>query len=186
MAIIPSIVNWLNIKRINQIEIFKKYPVETQQETLYRLLAKAAKTEWGKKYNYSTIVSIKEYQSRFRVQTYEDLLPYVERLRKGEADLLWPGEIKWFAKSSGTTSDKSKFIPISKESLEECHYMGGKDMLTIYCNNNPETEIFDGKCLAIGGSKKFFEVNNDLLTLPYPSAFFVSHEQNLVFAKMVF
>jgi len=73
MAIIPSIINWLNIKRINQIEIFKKYPFETQQETLYQLLAKAAKTEWGKKYDYHSIASIKEYQSRFPVQTYEDI-----------------------------------------------------------------------------------------------------------------
>ena len=82
MAIIPSIVNWLNVKRINQIEIFKKYPFETQKETFYKLLAKAAKTEWGKKYDYSSITSIKEYQSRFPVQTYEDIIPYVERLQK--------------------------------------------------------------------------------------------------------
>ena len=109
MPIIPSIVNWLNAKRLNNIELFKKYPVETQQETLYRLLAKSASTEWGKKYGYSSIKSISDYQSRFHIQTYEDLLPYVDRLRRGEANLLWPGEIRWFAKSSGTTSTKSKF-----------------------------------------------------------------------------
>ena len=108
MAILTSLINWLSTKRINQIDHFRKYPVETQQETIFKLLAKAASTEWGQKNKYSTITSIKEYQNRIPVQTYEDIIPYVERLRKGESDLLWPGEIKWFAKSSGTTSTKSK------------------------------------------------------------------------------
>jgi hypothetical protein len=163
MAIIPSIVNWLNVKRINQIEIFKKYPVETQQETLYRLLAKAAKTEWGEKFHYSTISSIKEYQSRFKVQTYEDIVPYVERLRKGETDLLWPGEIKWFAKSSGTTSTKSKFVPMSREALEDCHYRAAKDILVIYTMQRPETRIFSGKSLTLGGSHRMNQFSNDSL-----------------------
>ena len=163
MAIIPSIVNWLNIKRINQIEIFKKYPVETQEETLYRLLAKAAKTEWGTKFKYSSIISVKEYQSRFPVQTYEDIIPYVERLRKGESDLLWPGEIKWFAKSSGTTSTKSKFIPMSREALEDCHYRAAKDILVIYTMQKPDTRIFSGKSLTLGGSHRMNQFSNDSL-----------------------
>jgi hypothetical protein len=163
MSIIPSIINWLNVKRINQIELFKKYPFETQQETLYQLLAKAASTEWGKKYNYSSITSINEYQSRFPVQTYEDIIPYVERLRKGETNLLWPGEIKWFAKSSGTTSTKSKFIPMSREALEECHYRAGKDVLIIYTMQRPGTRIFSGKSLTLGGSHKMNQFNNDSL-----------------------
>jgi hypothetical protein len=163
MAIIPSIVNWLNVKRLNQIEIFKKFPLESQQETLYRLLAKAAKTEWGKKYNYSSIVSIKEYQSRFPVQTYEEIIPYVERLRKGETNLLWPGEIKWFAKSSGTTSTKSKFIPMSREALEDCHYKAAKDILAIYAMQRPETKIFSGKSLTLGGSHRMNQFSNDSL-----------------------
>ena len=163
MAIIPSIVNWLNTKRINQIELFKKYPVETQQETLYRLIAKAATTEWGRKYSYSSISSIKEYQSRFPVQTYEEIIPYVDRLRKGDSNLLWPGEIKWFAKSSGTTSTKSKFIPMSREALEDCHYRGGKDILAIYTMHRPETKVFSGKSLTLGGSHKINQFNNDSL-----------------------
>jgi hypothetical protein len=163
MAIIPSIVNWLNIKRINQIEIFKKFPFETQEETLYKILAKAAKTEWGEKYGYSSISSIKEYQSRFPVQAYEDLIPYVERLRKGESDLLWPGEIKWFAKSSGTTSAKSKFIPMSREALEDCHYKGAKDILVIYTMQKPDTRIFSGKGLTLGGSHRMNQFSNDSL-----------------------
>ncbi len=163
MPIIPSIINWVNAKRINQIELFKNYPHETQKETLYRLLAKAASTEWGMKYNYSSITSIKEYQSRFPVRTYEDLIPYVERLRKGEANLLWPGEVKWFAKSSGTTSSKSKFIPMSREALEECHYRAGKDILIIYTLQHPETGIFSGKSLTLGGSHKINQFSNDSL-----------------------
>jgi len=163
MAIIPSIINWLNIKRINQIELFKKYPHETQKEVLYRLLAKAASTEWGLKYGYSSITSVKEFQSRIPVQTYEDIIPYVERLKRGEVNLLWPGEIKWFAKSSGTTSTKSKFIPMSRESLEDCHFRAAKDILAIYARNYPETRIFTGKALTLGGSHKVTQFSNDSL-----------------------
>jgi hypothetical protein len=163
MAIIPSIITWLNAKRINQIDLFKKYPFETQQEALYQLLAKAASTEWGKKFNYSSITSIREYQSRFPVQTYEDIIPFVERLRKGETNLLWPGEIKWFAKSSGTTSTKSKFIPMSREALEDCHYRAGKDILIIYTMQKPETRIYSGKSLTLGGSHRMNQFSNDSL-----------------------
>jgi hypothetical protein len=163
MTIIPSIINWLNAKRINQIELFKKYPHETQKETLYQLLAKAASTEWGIKYKYSSISSIKEYQSRFPVQTYEEIIPYIERLRRGEINLLWPGEIKWFSKSSGTTSTKSKFIPVSIESLEDCHFRAGKDILILYAIQRPDTRIFTGKSLTLGGSHKINQFSNDSL-----------------------
>jgi hypothetical protein len=163
MPIIPTIVNWLNTKRINQIELFKKYPDETQQETLYKLLAKSASTEWGLKYDYRSIKTISEFKSRFPVQTYEDVLPYVERLRKGESNLLWPGEIKWFAKSSGTTSTKSKFIPMSREALEDCHYRAGKDILILYTMLRPDTKIFSGKALTLGGSHKINQFSNDSL-----------------------
>ncbi len=163
MAIIPSIVKWLNIKRINQIELFKKYPVKTQEETLYKILAKASATEWGKKFGYASISSIQEYQSRVPVQTYEELIPSVERLRKGEKNLLWPGEIKWFAKSSGTTSAKSKFIPLSHEALQDCHYRAAKDTLIIYALNNPDTRIFSGKGLILGGSHRINQFSNHSL-----------------------
>ena len=163
MAIIPSILSWLSSKRIDQIELFKKYPVETQEETLYKLLAKAANTKWGKKYDYASITTIAEYQNRFPTQTYEDIIPYVERLRNGETNLLWPGEIKWFAKSSGTTSAKSKFIPVSVESLEKCHYRAAKDIMIIYAMLNPDTQIFSGKNLTLGGSHKIDMFSSDAL-----------------------
>jgi hypothetical protein len=163
MPIIPSVVKWLNSSRLDQIDNFRKYPVETQTAVLYKLLARAANTEWGKKYGYSSVTSVKKYQNRFPVHTYEDLLPFVDRLRNGETDLLWPGEIKWFAKSSGTTSSKSKFIPMSREALEDCHYRAAKDILAIYTHNYPDTRIFSGKSLTLGGSHQINQFSNESL-----------------------
>ncbi|HEX2975447.1 MAG TPA: GH3 auxin-responsive promoter family protein, partial [Bacteroidales bacterium] len=163
MAIIPSVVKWLNTSRLDQIERFRKYPIETQHATLYKLLAKAATTEWGIKYGYSSINSVKEYQERFGVSTYDDLIPLIERLRNGEANLFWPGEIKWFAKSSGTTASKSKFIPMTREALEECHYRAAKDILAIYTSLYPDTRIFNGKSLTLGGSHRINQFSNDSL-----------------------
>jgi hypothetical protein len=160
MAVIPSIIKRFYAKRIKQIDHFKKYPIETQHDTLLSIIAAAASTEWGREYGYSTIHSVRDYQSRISVRSYEEYLPYIERLRKGESNLTWPGYIKWFAKSSGTTSAKSKFIPISKESLNGCHYQAAKDILAIYTFNNPDTGIFSGKALTLGGSTKINQLSN--------------------------
>jgi hypothetical protein len=160
MAIINSLINWFITKRIHDIDLMRRYPVETQEETLSKLLSKAAGTEWGKMYGYSDIKTIKEFQERVPLQTYEDIKPFVERLRAGEKNLLWPSEIKWFAKSSGTTSDKSKFIPVSEEALEECHFRGGKDVLAIYVNNYPDTKLLTGKSLTLGGSHQIDNFSN--------------------------
>jgi hypothetical protein len=139
-----------------------KYPHEVQEELFKKLINAAKETEWGKNYDYKSIRSIEEFKTRVQVNDYESFKPYINRLRKGEQNILWNTEIKLFAKSSGTTSDKSKFIPVSQEALEECHYKGGKDMLSIYCNNNPDTHIFDGKGLAMGGSHRITEINNEI------------------------
>lgn len=163
MAFIPSLISWLNAKRLSQIELIKKYPVETQQEVLFRILSKASRTEWGLKYKYASVSSVKEFQELVPIQSYEDLMPFIERLRKGENDLLWPGKIRWFAKSSGTTSSKSKFIPVTRDALEDCHFRGAKDILIIYTVNNPSTRIFTGKGLTLGGSHKINEFSNDSL-----------------------
>lgn len=160
MGVLSSVVRQLNTKRINRIEHFKKYPVETQQENLFRIISVAASTEWGRKYDYPSVRTVREYQSRVPVRTYEEYLPYIERLRNGESNLTWPGDIKWFAKSSGTTSTKSKFIPISTESLQGCHYQAAKDILAIYVRNNPDTRIFSGKALTLGGSNKINHSSN--------------------------
>ncbi len=159
--IINSLVSWLMKKRMHQIELFMKYPHDVQAEWLMKLINAAQNTEWGKSYDYKSIRNRETFRKRVPVQDYESIKPFVQRLMAGEQNLLWNTEIKWFAKSSGTTSDKSKFIPVSLESLEQCHYRGGKDMLSLYCSNYPETELFSGKGLAMGGSHSVISVDNE-------------------------
>jgi len=148
-------------KRIHQMELFIRYPHEVQREWLSRLVYSAAYTEWGKSFGFASIKNYEHFRERVPVQDYDSLKPFILRLRQGEKDLLWPGEIKWFAKSSGTTNDKSKFIPVSNEALEECHFKGGKDLLAIYINNNPDSKLFNGKLLSLGGSHKINSLNTD-------------------------
>ncbi|MBP9068963.1 MAG: GH3 auxin-responsive promoter family protein [Bacteroidia bacterium] len=153
MAIINSIASWLMKKRMHQIELFMKYPVDVQMEWMHNLLNSAQETEYGKKYNFNEINSYEQFKKQIPLNDYESLKPYIERNRKGEQNLLWHTDIKWFAKSSGTT-DKSKFLPVSLEHLDGCHYRGGRDMVTLHCINNLETQLFTGKNLALGGSFK--------------------------------
>ncbi|MCF8398782.1 MAG: GH3 auxin-responsive promoter family protein [Bacteroidales bacterium] len=148
-------------KRFHQIELFIKYPHDVQEEWFKRLISAGSQTAWGKEYGYSEISNVEQFKSKVPVNDYDSLKPYIERLRNGEQYVLWNTEVKWFAKSSGTTSDKSKFIPVSNEALEECHFKGGKDMLSIYCSLYPETKLFSGKGLAMGGSHKISEINNE-------------------------
>jgi len=152
MTIINSVFTWFMKKRIHQIELFQKYPNEVQDEWFEQLISSAENTEWGREHHYRSIENQRQFKERVPIQTYDTLKPYIERMLKGEQNILWASEIKWFAKSSGTTSDRSKFIPVSEESLAECHFKGGKDMLTLYCNNRPDTKIFTGKALTLGGS----------------------------------
>jgi len=154
MSFLNSIITWLMKKRIHEVELFMKYPTEVQQELLEKLLFAARYTEFGQKYHFDEIKDLKTYQERVPVSDYNDLLPYIERMMRGEKNILWPSDIKWFAKSSGTTSTRSKFIPVSEEALENCHFKGGKDMLSIYVNNYPDTKLFTGKMLSIGGSQQ--------------------------------
>jgi hypothetical protein len=160
MPLINSLVSWFNTSRIHEIDFLKEHPEEVQQETLFKLLNSAIDTEFGKKFGFKSVESENEFKSQVPFHTYEEMKPYIDRLRNGETDILWPGEIKWFAKSSGTTSDKSKFIPVSTEALEDCHFRGGRDILAIYTKNNPETGIFTGKGLTIGGSHQVNNFNN--------------------------
>ncbi len=160
MPLLNSVINWLNVKRIYQIDLFSKYPHDIQKEVFFELIRKASDTEWGRKYNYGRISSIEEYQKHVPIQTYEDIRPWVDRLRDGEKDILWPGEVKWFAKSSGTTSDKSKYIPVTSDALEECHFRGGKDVLALYVRNNPNTNLIWGKSLTLGGSTQINNFSN--------------------------
>ncbi len=146
---------------MHQIELFIKYPINVQLEWFTRLIDTAKNTEWGIKYDFKSIKTVEEFKSRIPIQNYDSLKPDIERLMRGEQNILWPSEIKWFAKSSGTTAGKSKFIPVSVEAMEECHFKGGKDLLSMYCNNNPETMIFSGKSLSLGGSNHMNNSNAD-------------------------
>ncbi|HEY0899149.1 MAG TPA: GH3 auxin-responsive promoter family protein [Sphingobacteriaceae bacterium] len=161
MTIVNSIFTWIMKKRIHQIELFMKYPHEVQEEWFQNLISTARHTEWGRKYDYSSILTTDQFKERVPIQDYDSLKPYIEKMMKGQQNVLWPTDVKWYAKSSGTTSDRSKFIPVTDESLEECHYKGGKDLLSIYCNNRPDAQIFTGKCLVLGGSAQINHLNNE-------------------------
>ncbi len=132
IPIVNSIASWFLKKRFHQIDLFLKYPIEVQHELLLNLLYKAKYTEIGKKYHFSSIANYREFADRVPITTYEEIEAQIERSRLGENNIFWPTQIKWFAKSSGTTSSKSKFIPVTKDALEDCHYRGGKDVLAIY------------------------------------------------------
>lgn len=159
-TIVNSIISWFLKKRIHQVELFLKYPIEVQKELLFKLVNKAKDTEVGKKYSYSSIKSYEEFKQKVPIQQYESIEGLIERTRKGEQNLFWPTPIKWFAKSSGTTNSKSKFIPVSDEAIEDCHFKGGKDMLCLFYNNNPEAQLFKGKGLRLGGSSAVYQDND--------------------------
>jgi hypothetical protein len=157
MAIISSIAAWFLKKRYHQIELFIEYPLDVQNEILTELLFRAQDTEWGLKYDYATIKSYNEYRKIVPISTYEEIAPYVDRLKQGEHNLLWPTETRWFAQSSGTTTSKSKFIPVTEDSLIDCHYKGGKDMVALYLHKNPDSDFISGKTIAVAGSSKVSE-----------------------------
>ncbi len=161
MEIFNSIITWVMKKRVHDIELFMKYPIEVQKEVFSKLIQTAKNTEFGKKYAFSEINELAAFKERVPIVTYEKLYPYIERIMRGEQNILWPSEIRWFAKSSGTTNARSKFIPVSQEALDNCHYKGGKDMIAIYVNNNPDTKLFTGKGLAIGGSHQNNPLNKN-------------------------
>ncbi|MCQ2223432.1 MAG: GH3 auxin-responsive promoter family protein [Bacteroidaceae bacterium] len=123
-----------------------------QMETLRKLLLQARNTEWGIMHGYHGISSYEEFATSSPVNTYEELKGFIDRMRQGESDLLWPGRVKWYAKSSGTTNDKSKFIPVSAQGLKDTHYAGGTDAVVWYLRNNPKSRILDGRGLILGGS----------------------------------
>ena len=159
IPIVNSLASWFLKKRFHQIELFLKYPIDVQNELLEHLLHTAKNTEIGKQYDFASISTYREFAERVPVTSYEDNHLQIERARKGESNIFWPTPIKWFAKSSGTTNSKSKFIPVSSASLEHCHYAASKDLLCMYLNNNPDANLFLGKSLRLGGSKELYKEN---------------------------
>ena len=162
MKIYNSIVSWIIKKRIHQIKLFINHPHEVQEELRQSLVYNAKNTDFGRTYDFNSIKNQKDFSEGIPLHQYEDLEPYIYRMRSGEQNVLWPSKIKWFAKSSGTTNSKSKFIPVSNDAIEDCHYKGGKDLLSIYCNNYPETNIFKGKSLMLGGSHQMSPLSDSM------------------------
>jgi hypothetical protein len=156
-----TIFSWVIKKRIHQIDLFRKYPVEVQREWLEKLIQSAKSTEWGLKYAFHELKTYKDFKERVPLQDYNAIEPYVNRLMKGEQNLLWPTETKWFAKSSGTSGQRSKLIPVTKDSLDDCHYKGGKDLLALYYHQLPNRKLYNGKHLIVGGSSNVNHLNSD-------------------------
>lgn len=146
-----TLIGKLFTSRQKRIACYATQAQAIQENVLQRLVAAAAKTEWGRMYDYQTIRGYSDFQ-RVPVQTYEDVKNYIDRMRHGETDVLWPGRVVWYAKSSGTTNDKSKFIPVSREGLQQIHYRGGTDAVALYLQSNPNSNFFSGKGLILGGS----------------------------------
>ena len=150
---LTSIVNKLYFQpRRRELEHYVNEGEEMQHEILQYLVKRGKDTEYGRKYLFSTINNYNDFAQNIPLNTYEELKGYIERMRHGERNILWPGQVKWYAKSSGTTNDKSKFIPITHEGLQNVHYQGGKDVLAYYLSNNPNSKLFSGKGLILGGS----------------------------------
>lgn len=139
-------------RRQKQLEKYATKPKEIQQKIFRHLIRQGRKTAWGEEHNYEQIDSYEEFRKQVPVNTYEELKSYIHEMRKGKADILWPGVVRWYAKSSGTTNDKSKFIPVSGEGLKNIHYRGGTDCIVSYLHINPKSKFFSGKSLILGGS----------------------------------
>lgn len=151
MAITP-IVRPLFALRRNALGKYRTQAEQLQMQVLRRLTSKAERTEWGREHGFASLRTYEDFAASSPVNTYEDLKQAIDRMRQGERDVLWPGQVRWYAKSSGTTNDKSKFIPVSQDGLKDTHYAGGRDAVAWYLGNNPHSRIFDGKALILGGS----------------------------------
>lgn len=158
---INEIFRWYYRLRYRRIERFMQNPHKAQREVFRQLIEAARHTEWGRKYDYRSIKTPEQFSERIPVQDYESLKPYIQRMMHGEKDVLWSGQIKWFSKSSGTTSDKSKFIPVSSRNLKTCHIRGTWDTMTLYYHNRPDARQFELKSMVMGGSLSKFQ--------PYPT-----------------
>lgn len=158
ILISPAFKGFIKLRQ-SAIDNFVHNPIDTQQQVFNNLIGSGQFTEYGKKYGFEQINSIADFQKNVPINDYETLKPYIQRIFEGNQNILWPSPITWFAKSSGTTSDKSKFIPVSKESLDDNHYRGGRDVLALYLQDNPDSKLTSGKCLILGGSHQINQLN---------------------------
>ncbi len=161
MKLLSPAISSLARSRLWRIEAWKNNPIDAQREVLQDLVTSAQYTEFGRKYNFSNLFNVREFKDAVSIHDYNDLKPYIERIMNGEQNVLWNTPIYWFAKSSGTTSDKSKFIPVSDESLEDGHFKASKDVLSMYYQFKPDSELLTGKGLVLGGSHNINPMNNE-------------------------
>jgi hypothetical protein len=161
---VNALFSFLMKKRLQQIELFRDNPHEAQLEVFHGLMSAARYTEWGRHHDYSSIRTPDTFRERVPLQDYGQVKPWVDRMRAGEQNLLWPTDIRWFAKSSGTTNARSKFIPVSREALEECHYKGGKDLIALHYGMFPQSKLYYGMSMVIGGSSSTEPLRNDAYT----------------------
>ncbi len=152
LLLVHKVASWILKRRMHQIERFLERPLDVQQAHFDQMMHRGKLTEWGKAYGYADIQNVEQFRERVPINKYETLFPWIERSLKGEVDILWPGKVEWFSKSSGTTNDKSKYIPVTVDALEECHFKAGQDMLACYFEQRPDSKLFTGKTLSIGGS----------------------------------
>ena len=149
---ITPLIRPLFVRRQKTLDRYQAQAETLQRTVLHRLLRQASGTEWGQRYRYGSLNNYENFAATVPLNTYEELKGYIDRMRHGERDVLWPGTVRWYAKSSGTTNDKSKFIPVSRQGLKDTHYAGGADAVSIYLYNNPHSHLFDGRALILGGS----------------------------------
>ena len=149
---ITSLLGGVFKSRQTHIEAYTHNSEEIQRRVMTHLVQQGQRTQYGKTWGMNNVRTYEDFANRMPVTTYEELKEPIDRMRHGEADVLWPGVVKWFAKSSGTTNDKSKFIPVSADGLKNIHYKGGKDAVALYLRNNPKSKLFDGRSLILGGS----------------------------------
>ena len=161
MSLLSPAISSLARMRLWRIEAWKNNPLDAQREVLQDLVTSAQYTEFGRKYHFHELFNVRSFKQAVPIHEYDDLKPYIERTMKGEQNVIWNTPVFWFAKSSGTTSEKSKFIPISEESLEDCHFKAAKDVLTMYYQFNPESALLTGKGLVIGGSHNINPMNTE-------------------------
>jgi hypothetical protein len=161
MSLLSPAISSLARMRLWRIEAWKNNPLDAQREVLQDLVTSAQYTEFGRKYHFHELFNVRSFKQAVPIHEYDDLKPYIERTMHGEQNVIWNTPVFWFAKSSGTTSEKSKFIPISEESLEDCHFKAAKDVLTMYYQFNPESALLTGKGLVIGGSHNINPMNTE-------------------------
>ncbi len=162
MRLLSKSISLLARLRYKRIHNWVNHPAAAQREVLQSLISNAQYTVFGKKYNLASLFSIKEFKKTVPLHEYNDMKSYIERMMQGEENILWNTPVKWFAKSSGTSNDKSKYIPVSEESLKENHFQASKDVLTKYYNNFPSSNLLTGKSLVVGGSHQITQLNNDI------------------------